>query len=271
MQTFKKNTKPNLSLLQSFMWIVMITLFVSGGSTLFILYYKYQAKLKLSDDNYRILALVQSCPTKERLKNVHLTEILGLSVDQPTNLYSFSIPHGLNCLSAYSLIKYPTIKKVSPGTLFVDYQLRQPVAFLGNFTNSTFDEEGIIFPFEPFFSPKKLPKLYLDRNVISSHPYGKMIDHQLLSMFHLIKKHLENEEIGIDIIDLSKINMESVGQREIILQLSIKRNAQLLFVRMNSRKLEESLMLFKKIFPFLRGDEKIIDLRLDFLIYIKRN
>lgn len=267
--SINKNIKPKLSIFEAIVWILSITFIVSGGAAFLVYYYKLQAKVKLSDDNYRIIALVQACPTKERIQCIHLSEILDLSVDQPKNLYSFSIEKGLDRLKKYSLIKEANIKKVNPGTLFVEYELREPIAYFGNFANTTFDSEGIIFPFEPFFSPKKLPTLYLDKEQIKNNPFGKKIDQNSLKIFNGIKS-LESESLAIEKVDLSKRSIKNAGQREVVVELVLKKSGHPLLVRINSKKIEEKLDILKSIIPLLKGDEKIIDLRLDSLLYIKR-
>jgi POTRA domain, FtsQ-type len=142
-------------------WIFLSVLAISGSSYLALLYYKHLRELCTRDDKYRIVAIVQTTPNKESLKTTYLAELLDLSIDHPTNLYRFHSKEAKAKLLSSPIIKEATVKKILPGTVYVDYTLREPIAFLGDYTNVVVDAEGYVFPFKPFFTPKKLPEIYL--------------------------------------------------------------------------------------------------------------
>ena len=88
------------------------------------------------------------------------------------------------------LIKKASIKKIPPGTLYIEYQMRVPLAYLGDYTNTALDEEGYLFPFSPFFTPKKLPIIYLGLQQDDAQ-WGMTLkqDQRLQLAFDLLKKH----------------------------------------------------------------------------------
>src|SRR5262245_27517132 len=138
--------KSQLPLRRALLWIAVITCLVSGSTGAGIWYYLHVKKIRMQDDAYRIIAIVQSGPQKETLRTVYLAELLSLSVDQPTNLYQFHLETAKKKLSASPLIKSAEIKKMKPGTLLIEYTSRAPVAFLGDFTNTALDDEGFLIP-----------------------------------------------------------------------------------------------------------------------------
>ena len=125
------------------------------------LYFLHLKERRMQDDQYRIVAIVQSTPQADSLKTAYLAEILDLSLDRPANLYQFDSDEGVLTLLSNSLIKEASIRKIHPGTLLISYQMRTPVAYVGEYANTVIDEEGVLFPFRPFFTPKRLPVLYL--------------------------------------------------------------------------------------------------------------
>lgn len=90
-----------------------------------------------------------------------LAELLDLSVDHPVGLDSLA-SHELEArLLALPLFKAVKIRKQRPHTLYVEYTLRRPLALLGDCANTAIDEEGVFFPYLPFYTPLHLPEVYL--------------------------------------------------------------------------------------------------------------
>src|SRR5579872_2269935 len=116
---------------------------------------------RLRSPAYRISAIIQTGPEKEALKTAYLAELLGLSADWPTQLYALNVKKAENLLLASPLISSAKVQRLSPSTLYIDYEVRKPVAWLADFNNTAIDAEGHLFPVDPFFPPKRLPELYL--------------------------------------------------------------------------------------------------------------
>jgi hypothetical protein len=185
---------------------------------------------KLSDPKYRISVLVQTGPEKEALQTAYLAELLDLSVDQPTNLYRFDVKKGKKKLLSSPLIAEAEIKKIPPHTLYIDYEVRKPVAWLGDYQNIAIDKDGYLFPMAPFFAPKELPEIYL-----GLPPFGEVgeflgkagglwqtpLQNPHLSLAFEMLRFLEGlpwrEGLRIKRIDVSSAFAPSLGQREIVL------------------------------------------------------
>lgn len=214
-----------LSLRQALGWIALATLCVSGSATLGVLYYRSIRERQANDDAYRVVALIQSTPHPETLKTVYLAELLNLSQDRPTNLYCFNAREAQRKLLAHPVIQSAKVFKIRPGTIHVDYALRQPVAFLLDYTNTALDAEGFSFPFHPFFTPKRLPEIYFGiaqnpDETFSGGAWGTQIQGKkaeiALELLETWSKHYCSERTHLKRIDLSRTQRLSCGKKQII-------------------------------------------------------
>lgn len=204
------------------MWILLSVLLISGTALMGWLYYLHVKNLRVNDDQYRIVALIQKNSQNEYFKTMYLAELLNLSLDQPVNIYKFDEIEGEEKLRASPLIKRAEIKKIRPGTLYIDYQIRIPIAYLGNYTNAAFDNEGHLFPFRPFFTPKALPTINLSE--FSEDPRWGMIlsNNEEFGLALQVLEKLESvNQLGLQInkIDVSQAFVPSLGQRQIVVVL----------------------------------------------------
>ncbi len=205
---------------KAFLWVFLSILAISGTATFGWLYYLHWKEALQTNNKYLVTVIAQTAPHNQHLDNSFFAEVLGLSVDYPTNLYALNNTEAENKLRSHPLIKKAKIEKVAPSTLHIDYELRNPVAYLGDFVNVALDEEGVMIPFQPFFTPKKLPKLYLGLDdsiqwgdTLSSHQYR--ICCELLNQF-------QEHSIEVKSIDVSRIEASSYGPREIIVLIEEK-------------------------------------------------
>ena len=203
------------------------TLTVSLGS--YSLWTKSKDK-RLSNPAYAISSLIQTGPEKEALKTAYLAELLHLSIDHPTNLFALNTKKGERKLLASPLIAEAHIKKMPPNTLYIDYEVRKPVASLGDYQNIAIDKWGYIFPMSPFFSPKELPEIYLGLPPFEGREdsmgrkgafWGVQIQNQYLDLAFEVLQFLEGspwrDGLRIKRIDVSNAFALSLGQREIVL------------------------------------------------------
>lgn len=217
---------------RSLMWIFLATLAVSGSATMGWLYVEHVRLLRKQDARYQIVSLVQTGPEKEVLKTIYLEELLGLSVDAPQNLYAFDTEEARKKLLSSPLIKEATVRLITPGTVYVDYGVRQPLAYLADYVNVAIDEEGYLFPFSPFFTPKKLPEIYLglpafENPVDEGGRLGGRWHHSFQGPHFRMAKHLlslfsEKQTFAmtrLKRIDVSNAFAESYGQREVVVAL----------------------------------------------------
>jgi hypothetical protein len=297
-------TEPaNLPLSKAFLWIIVSVLLVSGTSGLGLMYYQHIKERHRQDSAFKIVAIVQTSPESEGLKTVYLSELLGLSVDQPKNLYSFNANEALERVLNSPLIKEATIRKIRPGTIHIDYTMRKPIAFLGDYTNAAIDKDGIPFPVKPFFTPKKLPDIYLgsiDDNIDNSCGlvWGKQIKGKRLDLaFHILKmlqRKCCDGTSSVRQIDVSRAFALSCGQRQIVVTLeerSVKKveNKPVFVVSMRILRLTpenypQQLANYLQLKPYLNEQDKkslsavtegsihlkptIIDMRLSDLAFI---
>jgi len=254
------------------MWILLSTLLVSGSALMATLYYMHVKELRLQNNQYRIVAIVQNCQNSEALKTSYLAQLLDLSLDKPINLYQFDNEEGVAKLLACPLIKTAGIQKIRPGALYIQYLVRTPLAYLGDYSNTAIDTEGFLIPFQPFFTPKKLPTIYLG----CEGEWGKSLaqDQRLQLAFTLLKK-LEIEDFDhfyVKQIDVTDAFSDSFGKRQIVVTLASLSNNKSYLLRLNSDEYEQSLANFHALKDRFRDRTSpftIIDLRIPQLAFIK--
>ncbi|MBA3815102.1 MAG: FtsQ-type POTRA domain-containing protein [Parachlamydiaceae bacterium] len=222
---------PKLSLKKAFLSILLSVIIVSGSCFGGLIYYNQLKDNRRNDPKNQIVAVVQTSPDSEGLKTAYLIELLELSIDTPNNLYAFNSKEALKRLQSSPVIKEAKINKIHPGTIWVDYSLRKPVAILGDYSNTMIDREGIPFP-KSFFTPKKLPEIFLgrleeesseDTGAEKKFTWGTPINGKRLRLvFALLDFFNHNCNDGIthlERIDVSKAFSLSYGQRQIVLML----------------------------------------------------
>lgn len=274
---------------RSILWILVSTLFISGSAFMGWLYYLHVRKLRLHDDQYRIVALVQSNPQADALKTVYLAELLDLSLDRPMNLYQFNIKEATKTLLNHPLIKEVAIKKILPGTLYIDYCMRTPIAFVGDFTNTAIDEEGYLFPYRPFFTPKRLPSIYLGLNVEECQWRSclKSLE-SVQAAFDLLRQFncLEQKTFDLKQLDVSQAHADSYGKRQIV--MTLEESAQdeashpssypVIILRLSVDHTEQDLVNFRSLQGAVserkeqgleKGQPLIIDFRIPQLAFIR--
>lgn len=200
---------------------------VSGTAVGVFWYLQEIQNKKEHNPQFTIVALAQSTQSGEPLKSAYLAELLGLSTDQPQNLYQFNSREAMQRLLESALIKTGSITKIKPGTLLIEYEGRQPVAFSGDFTNTAIDKDGFLIPFKPFFTPKKLPNLILGEQEEEQGKWGKPMQSSkaklALDAFRTLQNAIIGEPLQLIQLDVSRAHSLSFGQREIIVLMEEKK------------------------------------------------
>ncbi|MGD2170001.1 MAG: FtsQ-type POTRA domain-containing protein [Chlamydiota bacterium] len=222
----------NLTVKQSLLWILISTVIVSGSSFSIFFGVLSWRKKQLKDHTLRIAAIIQTGPEKEALPSQYLAELMHLSLDRKTNYYAFNERRAEENLLRSPFIKEAKVKKVRPNAVYVDYTKRSPIALLIDYENVAIDEDGYVFPIEPFYQVENLVELYLglppfndplDEQQREGGSYKKAIQ---CKHFALAKKILSllNEKEFVDRFTLKKIDVSksfspSFGQREVVISL----------------------------------------------------
>lgn len=191
--------------------------------------YGYSLIRRASDPSYQLFAIVQTGPEKEALKSSYLAELLGLSADKPVNLYAFNNSEARQRLLKSPLIKEASVTTFLPGTVYVDYTARKPAAYIRDYSNTAVDAEGVLIPTDPFFTPKRLPQIFLGLPNVT-RVWGCSAQGTRLTLANAVRdcveKTLPTESTTIKLIDVSLCEAASCGQREIVLTLEERRIVQ---------------------------------------------
>lgn len=211
--------KKKFTLSRALIWIFFSAIFVNAGFFLCIKGYRYWKCTCTVDYKVPIKAIIQTGPQKEALKTAYLSELLGLSVDHPILSADFDLKEAQASLLTSPVIKEAEVKFKEPSILYIDYTIRQPICFLHDFENVALDTEAVPFPITPFFSPKKLPEIYLGlkENLIWKQPLtGEKIE-LAFELLKILEGPIVCDLFNVKRIDVSHAFEKSLGQREIVL------------------------------------------------------
>ncbi len=206
-----------------------------------------------------IKIIAQTGPLKEGLKTDYLAEVLDLSANQPKNL---EVDEVEKILRESPLIKKVSASYLSPNTLYIDYTLRSPTFALIDLENLALDVEGYLFPLRPYFTPKKLPELYLGLKAIP--PWNHPLDEKEVALANNLHTLLGRE---VKRIDLSHIEEKSLGKREIVVILEYS-GGIFHTLRLSPKRYEEEIKRYRAFSGKVQDQGLIIDLRVPKLAYI---
>ncbi len=201
------------------------SLFYLIGSTVLTLilsltafhFWKAYQDERLHNENYQIKTIVQTGPEKEALKTAYLVELLGLSSDKPASLYAFNLKKGQELLLQSPLIANAKLKRSPPNTLYIDYEVRKPIARLADFKNIAIDQSGHLFPISPFLTPKRLPEIYLGIASIEGWYHESPAFLLAAEILKVLETAPWTEGLRIERLDVSNAFAPSLGTREIVL------------------------------------------------------
>lgn len=257
-------------------YILLSACLVSGSTSLGLAYWKHYKSKRSFDEKYNIVAIIQSCENLNPLPLDYISEMLGLSIDRPCNLYKFNAKEAVERLRMCPMIKNPEIQKIFPGMLYVKYSVRKPIATLPEFTNSGISEEGSLIPMAPFFGLNKIPRMIFGS---SSEAIKEMkISNDKLELakdvFKVATAHL-NEGGEITCIDVSGAFLQDYGKREIILLAEELVNNKKISIalRFSPDNWEDQLANYHKLRIEIKKeaekhDSLLIDMRISQLAFI---
>ncbi len=202
-------------------WIVGTLIVVTTASHLFLEHVNRKHRELLNDPKARITRIVQTGPQREALSTLCLTEILELSSDRPVPTVLFNAPKALRRLTSCPVIERAKVHVEKPNTLYIDYSTRQPIAWLYDYVDVGLDEKSICFPVIPYFSPKKLPEIYLglfeQPTPPSSLIWNQPLEDERLKLAYTILQLFSKSEAAIRRVDVSSAFAESCGKRQVVL------------------------------------------------------
>jgi len=254
----------NLPLVESLAWIICSTLFITGGTYAVAKNALRHQKQRRSDPNFFLSRIVQTGPQREALSTVYLAERMGVSADRPRPIASFRPKEAEARLLASPVIRKASVKVIEPNTIYVDYTVRQPLAWLYDFENAALDEEAVPFPVFPFFSPKTLPEIYLG---ISAIEWGQKIEGKKIELALAMLSSLASKKLTVRRIDVSKIFEKSLGRREIV--VIIDHDGASHTLRLTARNYAQELGNYMELKGQLPHKPHIIDLRIPQLGYVE--
>ncbi|MCH9633195.1 MAG: Cell division protein FtsQ [Chlamydiae bacterium] len=258
-------TKNKLPVFKALFYIAL-SVFVFSGLPAFIWSsYCYHQKERIKDSKYTITKLALTGPVKEAIKSVHIEEILGLSSNKPQNIFTFNCAEAKKRLAKSGVIKKASISIEEPSTVLVEYTAREPVAYVADYTNLVMDQEGALFPLVPYYTPKRLPKVYFGIK-IEPMVYGKFEDEKfevaqnILSYFE--KLNLKSQTIQS--IDVSNLRANSVGKQEVVVEITeeLGRKNFVRYLRLTCSNYLEEIEHYLSLKQMSMPDDLIIDLRL---------
>ena len=222
-------------------WMALSTLLISGVSWGAWGLYGVWKERQAQDSRYLLQAILVKSLSEDRVPPAMIAEWLNLSVKRPINLYAFPLKLAQKRIEAQAPVKRATVSIVWPSTLQVEIELRRPVALIGNRTNTAIDEEGVVFPLVPFYTPKRLPLLFLGEG----------------SHFLLAKEILNACPEPVLALDLEKCEASSCGEREIVLTLGQTHGQT--FIRLDPDRWRDGI---DKLFQMKYKSAKVVDMRI---------
>jgi len=275
-----------LPLLHSIFWIVASTFLISGVSHKLLHRYFGEKSIKEEAILHPLSYIVQTGLQKEALHSDYLAELLGLSQDAPTLFTEFDEGAAEQKLLTSPLFSQVKVKKIPPNMVYVDYTVRKPIGWAADFVNTVVDKDGYLFPMAPFFSPKKLPEIYLSTEGVQNASFenplqGKLFELalQVLNLFD----GCEKESFRVKRVDVSQSFFPTLGKRGIVVILEndlVEDVTSVHFLRLSTRSFSQEITNYQTLRPRLLETEKeklflgekikerIIDLRLPQLAFV---
>ncbi len=244
---------------QAVAWIVGTLLLVPGSV------YKVMHGLKeVHKPSHYLCRIVQTGPQREALKTPYLAELIDLSADRPILDSQFDSLLAQKKLCSSPVIKTALLKVIKPDTVYIDYTVRQPLAWLYDFENVALDEEGVPFPISPFFSPKKLPQIIIG---IKTFTWNQPLKEERVVLALTFLKMMLEYSLPVVSLDVRASTAPSLGQREVVVVLKEKGVSK--FLRLTPKNFAQELGNYLELRKTLPLEKQVIDLRIPQLAFIE--
>jgi|GEM_PF-3320736 len=216
---------------------------------------QWSAKLQRASGIEKIVLHTQE---SELLSPQLFAYYLGLSANTLTPLVDFDLSPAKSELLQKLPLKSIRLKKRKPDQLWIAYELKRPLAILGNASNTLIDTEGSLMPYKPFYSPKKIPTIYLQQE--------RQMQEEELACCKRIFALLEDRELTI--LDLRWICHASKAKRGVVVALGTEGATHTL--RLTVEGYEEELLAYLQLKKrFLESNRPyILDFRFKNALYL---
>jgi hypothetical protein len=249
--------------LKAVAWIIGSLYLLTGGTYKAVKTYQYYHQDRSSSKFY-LCRILQTGPQREALKTTYLAELMRISADRPVTFDGFDLELAQKRVLASPVIGEATVKLVDPDTVFVDYTVRQPIAWLSDFENTAFDEAGVPFPISPFFTPKKLPEVYLG---IKTFAWNRSLSGPAAQIALTLLQLLHQLPLEVKRIDVSRAFLDSLGKREVVMVLDEQGFTK--YLRLTPKNFAQELGNYLELRKELPPVSQIIDLRIPQLAFIE--
>ncbi|MCE5293750.1 MAG: hypothetical protein LLF94_03955 [Chlamydiales bacterium] len=225
-------------------YVVLSVCIIWGSLILTWLLHKALVQKRQVNPRYNIVALVQTCPQREALQNWQLAELLDISRDKPQNLYAFDTVKANKTLLQCPVIKKVNCRRLPPGIVHVDYQVREPKALLADFSNVALDADRYCFALKPYFTAKKLPEIYLGLNELS---YSVPLETREAALAFNVLDYIHTQLPNCRIIRIDTHNayINNAGLQELVVVL--EEGTKTRYLRATSRDYKKSIDAYKQL------------------------
>ncbi len=223
---------------------------------------------KLLNPKYVIDTIIQTGPVKGALPTVLLAELIDLSCDHPSNYFAFDEKAAKRKLLNSPVISKARVKKIRPNKVYIDYELRLPIALFCDFENMAIDEKRCLFPLSPYFSPKELPEIVLGDHRFSEIVLGEKIE-LAFEVLILLKRANLGKDAVIRRIDVSRAFSKSYGKREIVVIVDHKIERH--YLRLTQKVLASGIRNYVSLVNGIEPEKasRVVDLRIEKLAYVE--
>ncbi|MBS0655430.1 MAG: hypothetical protein JSR46_06625, partial [Verrucomicrobia bacterium] len=267
------DSERKIPLRKALLYVFLSVCLIWGISWLVWWYRSWRLQEQRSNPLYSITTIIQTC-SRHPLQTWQLAELLDLSHDERTNLYSFDTALGRQRLLACPAIKRAEVRKMRPGIVHIEYATREPKVLIADYENMACDEKGFIFPLFPYFSPKLLPEVYLGSKATTEEiAWNRELRSEKLDLAFAAIDYVSSHfpaSWRVTRVDVHKAFALSAGEREMVLLL--EKSGQRCFVRLHPRGFERNLRLLLQLQPELEKMSQmveIVDLRSPGIVLVK--
>jgi len=204
-------------ILLSMFLVVLLFVLILASYTI----YQFLGNRKYSGEDYRLKKIIAKTSSTYELPLDHLEGFLGL--EDKVYYGEFNGTELSEKLRSSPVVASAEVRIVKPDIIFIKYSCFEPLAYVLDIDNSAIDSTGTIFPVYPYYTPKKIPELFLGISDIlewKDKLNGAKID---LALYILSFLSQEDDYSDVDILalDVSGLSSSLAAERQIILKLLV--------------------------------------------------